>query len=833
MLDALLVLLLSSIAVAPRTPPSPSQLNGRVRELMGAVDSASNCAALDDALGHLQAIGNFVGDAATRVVRSAESEAGWTTAHFDRMRGGLPRVMQVAAYNLARCRWKEGRLPEAATRFEQALSLMQKGRGDGADEIAEVHAQIGEVRSGLREWESAARHFAAASKVRPTNAVLLANLGAALLNAALADQAAAGSAVAAATRATARSGDAPSPTGSANAAAGAAQAYSRVIALRPADAKHAVRDRVQLAMALALVEPRAADPSSATAWDRSVELLNQTLAHLRHAQTAATLGATLGDGGGGDARRPTADGLATKVSPEETEAEARGALAANEEHTLLVFATLVLETSLRRIPSGSGGAGGVRSNATARRVAERTARLTAIMVHLERCVALETLAEVRSSAQQLASTVYRLGRVYRSLARPAAERALYARAVTELRIWRRSDQRPAFYVSIGEVPLIATPWWRPARNRNASAAVVEEEEEEELERACAGGTLGCGAEGSGGALESRNLTVGGGAAEVRLAHAALRDSPQLRAAIEALEGAFTEVRSEIAELLPSMLYEHGVGGGGPGSMGDGRGDSVDAEGATDLDDEGVADAGQWRKLVLVRDGSAVAPPASLQPLLTRLLAKHAHVTKSAAPPTPLEAWSLLMPRTSALLSRVLSECSPRLPRGSVEFSVLAPDSHLRSHCGPTNHRLRLHLPLAVPNSCDSEDAARCRTHAECVKCGVAHMRVGTPPRGVHSSVVATVESEGESVDSVVVAEGGAIEGAGGGNDDGSGGGVRSWVEGKVTVFDDSFEHEVWNPSARPRVVLLLDVWHPSLLAKASTAEEARERVRAHFWKNRS
>jgi aspartyl/asparaginyl beta-hydroxylase (cupin superfamily) len=30
------------------------------------------------------------------------------------------------------------------------------------------------------------------------------------------------------------------------------------------------------------------------------------------------------------------------------------------------------------------------------------------------------------------------------------------------------------------------------------------------------------------------------------------------------------------------------------------------------------------------------------------------------------------------------------------------------------------------------------------------------------------------------------------------------------VFDDSFEHEAWNRSDKPRVVLVLDVWHPEL-----------------------
>ena len=52
--------------------------------------------------------------------------------------------------------------------------------------------------------------------------------------------------------------------------------------------------------------------------------------------------------------------------------------------------------------------------------------------------------------------------------------------------------------------------------------------------------------------------------------------------------------------------------------------------------------------------------------------------------------------------------------------------------------------------------------------------------------------------------------------------TRPWREGKVTVLDDSFEHEVWHRGAAPRVVLLVDVWHPQL------SEADRQRVRDHF-----
>ena len=43
---------------------------------------------------------------------------------------------------------------------------------------------------------------------------------------------------------------------------------------------------------------------------------------------------------------------------------------------------------------------------------------------------------------------------------------------------------------------------------------------------------------------------------------------------------------------------------------------------------------------------------------------------------------------------------------------------------------------------------------------------------------------------------------------------RRWAEGEVLLFDDSFEHEVWNETEQPRVVLIVDIWHPQLRSDA-------------------
>jgi len=99
--------------------------------------------------------------------------------------------------------------------------------------------------------------------------------------------------------------------------------------------------------------------------------------------------------------------------------------------------------------------------------------------------------------------------------------------------------------------------------------------------------------------------------------------------------------------------------------------------------------------------------------------------------------------------RLLEAIPGALEAGSAYFSMLRPQTHVRPHCGPTNTRIRCHLPLTVPLG--------------------AELRVA-----------------GES---------------------------RAWRRGQCLLFDDSFEHEAINPTRRGRVVLLFDVWHPDLTAR--------------------
>ncbi|CAL8313052.1 unnamed protein product [Merluccius merluccius] len=88
-------------------------------------------------------------------------------------------------------------------------------------------------------------------------------------------------------------------------------------------------------------------------------------------------------------------------------------------------------------------------------------------------------------------------------------------------------------------------------------------------------------------------------------------------------------------------------------------------------------------------------------------------------------------------------------RGQIKFSVMQPGTHVWPHTGPTNCRLRMHLGLVIPKQ-------GCR-----IRCTNQ---------------------------------------------------TREWEEGKVLIFDDSFEHEVWQEADSYRLIMIVDVWHPELTA---------------------
>jgi ornithine lipid ester-linked acyl 2-hydroxylase len=81
------------------------------------------------------------------------------------------------------------------------------------------------------------------------------------------------------------------------------------------------------------------------------------------------------------------------------------------------------------------------------------------------------------------------------------------------------------------------------------------------------------------------------------------------------------------------------------------------------------------------------------------------------------------------------------------FSILSPNKHIPAHKGPFNGVLRYHLGLIVP---EPKDKCRIRIDSE----------------------------------------------------------IRSWDEGKSIIFDDTYEHEIWNYTKGFRVVLFIDFVRP-------------------------
>jgi aspartate beta-hydroxylase len=83
------------------------------------------------------------------------------------------------------------------------------------------------------------------------------------------------------------------------------------------------------------------------------------------------------------------------------------------------------------------------------------------------------------------------------------------------------------------------------------------------------------------------------------------------------------------------------------------------------------------------------------------------------------------------------------------FSTMHPGTQIAPHYGACNIKLRCHFPLFVPKE------------------GKSYLRVG------HET--------------------------------------KTWKEGEMIMFDDTYEHEAGNLSKNEeRVILLIDIWHPDL-----------------------
>eukprot|EP00516_Mucochytrium_quahogii_P001379 CAMPEP_0203763898 /NCGR_PEP_ID=MMETSP0098-20131031/17068_1 /ASSEMBLY_ACC=CAM_ASM_000208 /TAXON_ID=96639 /ORGANISM=" , Strain NY0313808BC1" /LENGTH=362 /DNA_ID=CAMNT_0050659265 /DNA_START=803 /DNA_END=1891 /DNA_ORIENTATION=- len=137
----------------------------------------------------------------------------------------------------------------------------------------------------------------------------------------------------------------------------------------------------------------------------------------------------------------------------------------------------------------------------------------------------------------------------------------------------------------------------------------------------------------------------------------------------------------------------------------------------------------------------------------------------------------LCPSLSQLLQALVPEAIDLCARaaGEIIFSRLGPHTVIAPHCASTNLRLTAHLGIEIPAS---SKAQPCK-----------------------------IEVGGE---------------------------CKQWENGKVLLFDDSFEHSVVNETDKERTVLLLRFWHPDIsLPERTKALERAISVRRDMFERRS
>ncbi len=131
------------------------------------------------------------------------------------------------------------------------------------------------------------------------------------------------------------------------------------------------------------------------------------------------------------------------------------------------------------------------------------------------------------------------------------------------------------------------------------------------------------------------------------------------------------------------------------------------------------------------------------------------ITLDAASITRDAGWKVFLLMAYGIRSRPSIELCPETWRivrqipglKTAMFSVFEPGKRLPPHRGPYNGVLRLHLGLLVPEASDR-----------------VAIRIGSE--------------------------------------------TRHWEEGRALVFDDAYEHEAWNETDRPRIVLFVDFEKP-------------------------
>jgi len=136
------------------------------------------------------------------------------------------------------------------------------------------------------------------------------------------------------------------------------------------------------------------------------------------------------------------------------------------------------------------------------------------------------------------------------------------------------------------------------------------------------------------------------------------------------------------------------------------------------------------------------------------------------------------PYTSKILQQLRNDgiLFEGTPFGFAFFSTLGPQSKIAPHTAPMNLRLRIHLPLIVPKKKNGDDDNNTNDNGDDDKNkkSLLGIRVGFQE--------------------------------------------REWILDKAIVFDDSYEHEVWNDhESESRVLLLVDIWHPDITLEEKTS----------------
>jgi hypothetical protein len=137
------------------------------------------------------------------------------------------------------------------------------------------------------------------------------------------------------------------------------------------------------------------------------------------------------------------------------------------------------------------------------------------------------------------------------------------------------------------------------------------------------------------------------------------------------------------------------------------------------------------------------------------------------------------PETAKILHKLRKEhmLFEGTPFGFCFFSNLHGQSSIEAHTSPMNLRLRIHLPLSVPDASENEQG-----EPDCA------IRVGSM--------------------------------------------TRTWTQDKAMVLDDSYNHQVWNRTDDTRLLLLVDIWHPdvTLAEKKNIVEMFQEARQQGMWK---